>query len=145
MALANYVVPLERIELPDGGEFVVRGLALNDVMMLVLEQKDSLEHAFNFVEKNNLHLGQVNGDIGLKLLRDLPTLAAKLVALAAREPEEFEKVGNLPAPVQLDALEKVARLTFKDAAGFRAFVGKLTAAVQSAQGVLPQPEMLAQA
>lgn len=140
MTLASYVAPIARVELPEGGEFVVRGLGLNDVISLVLEQKDALEQAFDFAENNNLHIGQVNSDVGMKLLTELPTLAGKLVALAAREPDAWVQFLDLPAPTQLDALEKVARLTFKDAAGFKAFVGKVIAAVQSAQGVLPQSE-----
>jgi hypothetical protein len=142
MALSDFVIQTARIELPGGGSFDVRGLSLNDVIGLVLEQKAAMEQVFNFIEQHQLHEGSLNADVGLQLLRQMPEFGCKLIAVAAGEPDQVAKVAGIPAPKQLEALEQIAKLTFTDAAGFKAFVGKVVAAVQGAQAVLPSEKTL---
>jgi hypothetical protein len=138
MALSKVVLQTKQVEFA-GGEFVLHGLSLSDAISLVLQQKEEMEQVFDFAEANGLHLGNVDADVAAKLVTQLPDFAGRLIATAAHEPDAWGIARDLPAPVQFEALEAVARLTFRDAAGFRSFVGKVMAAVKSAQGALPSP------
>ena len=68
----------------------------------------------------------------------MPDFIAHVIAYAAHEPDQWQKVIHLPAPVQVECLKKLAQLTFNDEAGFREFVGNVVAALRSAKSVVPQ-------
>lgn len=142
MSLANLQLRTETVNYNDT-DIVLHGLSANAIAGLILSQLSNIEEIFNIVEaagvKKAEDLANVNVvEVGQRLLVQLPDFIAHVIAYSAHEPEQWSKVMHLPAPVQVDCLNKLAKLTFQDEAGFREFVGNVVAALRSAKGVVPQ-------
>lgn len=142
MSLANLQLRTETVSYNDT-DIVLHGLSANAIAGLILSQLSNIEEIFNIVEaagvKKAEDLANVNiVEVGQRLLVQLPDFIAHVIAYSAHEPEQWSKVIHLPAPVQVDCLNKLAKLTFQDEAGFREFVGNVVAALRSAKGVVPQ-------
>lgn len=142
MSLANLQLRTETVSYNDS-DIVLHGLSANAIAGLILSQLSNIEEIFNIVEaagvKKTEDLANVNiAEVGQRLLVQLPDFIAHVIAYAAHEPEQWSKVIHLPAPVQVECLTKLAKLTFNDEAGFREFVGNVVAALRSAKGVVPQ-------
>ena len=119
------------------------GLSANSVAGLILSQLGSIEQVFNLVEeagvKNPSDLANVDiAEVGQRLLVHMPEFIARVIAYAAHEPDQWDKVRHLPAPTQLECLKKIGALTFNDEAGFRDFVGNVGAVLRSARNAVPQ-------
>ena len=116
MSLKSLRLPEAKVELPDGS-FVVRGLSLNDVSILVQRHGKRLNELYQqFAEQGDLTTETVAA-FALPLLQSAPEIAAELIACAAGDPDDAEIAGRLPFPVQIDALEKIAILTFEAGGG----------------------------
>ena len=142
MSLANLQLRTETVPY-NGSDITLHGLSANAIAGLILSQLSNIEEIFNIVEgagvKSAADLANVNvAEVGQRLLVQLPDFIAHVIAYSAHEPEQWSKVMHLPAPVQVDCLTKLAKLTFNDEAGFREFVGNVVAALRSAKGVVPQ-------
>ena len=142
MSLANLQLRTEAVPYNDS-EITLHGLSANAIAGLILSQLSNIEEIFNIVEaagvKKTEDLANVNiAEVGQRLLVQLPDFIAHVIAYSAHEPEQWSKVMHLPAPVQVECLTKLAKLTFNDEAGFREFVGNVVAALRSAKGVVPQ-------
>ena len=142
MSLANLQLRTEAVPYNDS-EITLHGLSANAIAGLILLQFSNIEEIFNIVEgagvKSIADLANVNvAEVGQRLLVQMPDFIAHVIAYAAHEPDQWQKVIHLPAPVQVECLKKLAQLTFNDEAGFREFVGNVVAALRSAKGVVPQ-------
>ena len=142
MSLANLQLRTEAVPYNDS-EITLHGLSANAIAGLILLQFSNIEEIFNIVEgagvKSTADLANVNvAEVGQRLLVQMPDFIAHVIAYAAHEPDQWQKVIHLPAPVQVECLKKLAQLTFNDEAGFREFVGNVVAALRSAKGVVPQ-------
>ena len=142
MSLANLQLRTEADPYNDS-EITLHGLSANAIAGLILSQLSNIEEIFNIVEgagvKSTADLANVNvAEVGQRLLVQMPDFIAHVIAYAAHEPDQWQKVIHLPAPVQVECLKKLAQLTFNDEAGFREFVGNVVAALRSAKGVVPQ-------
>lgn len=142
MSLANLQLRTEIVSYNDT-DIVLHGLSANAIAGLILSQLGSIEEVFDIVEsagaKKAEDLANVNvAEVGQRLLVQVPELIAHVIAYAAHEPDQWTKVRELPAPTQVDCLNKIAKLTFNDEAGFREFVGNVVAALRSAKNVVPQ-------
>lgn len=126
-----------------GGRFKVRAISLPDVAILV----DVHEYAINIiVEKvrKQKELIEAEGDEDVirelfvslitELIRESPMLVANLIAICADARHAVDKAEKLPINLQLDALTKIAKLTFTDIASIK----KLwTDVMTMVQGILP--------
>ena len=142
MSLANLQLRTEADPYNDS-EITLHGLSANAIAGLILSQLSNIEEIFNIVEgagvKSTADLANVNvAEVGQRLLVQMPDFIAHVIAYAAHEPDQWQKVIHLPAPVQVECLKKLAQLTFNDEAGFREFVGNVVAALRSAKSVVPQ-------
>ena len=142
MSLANLQLRTEAVPYNDS-EITLHGLSANAIAGLILSQLSNIEEIFNIVEgagvKSAADLANVNvAEVGQRLLVQMPDFIAHVIAYAAHEPDQWQKVIHLPAPVQVECLKKLAQLTFNDEAGFREFVGNVVAALRSAKSVVPQ-------
>lgn len=138
MSLKSLRLPEAKVELPDG-DFVVRGLSLNDVSILVQRHGKRLNELFQrFAEQGDLTTETVAA-FALPLLQSAPEIAAELIACAAGDPDDAEIAGRLPFPVQIDALEKIAILTFEAGGGPKKL---LETVVRLAQGTTSLLESL---
>lgn len=122
-------------------EFEVSGLSFAMVARLFNGgDRDELQKAVEELE-GIFHASQagdgtdVRGRVGA-VLAQLPTLAAKVIAVAADEPSLWERVMKFPVPLQLDALMEIGRLTFTGEDAVKNFVsGLLTLTGKTIQAV----------
>ena len=125
MAL-KYKVKRERVLDDDGTEIAtVRGLSLNDIVGLIMINKDAMEALFaqfNGREPDTIGEEDING-IGIAMIESAPTLVAQAIAEATDaytdhtqvEGEEtpIDLILSMPTGLQIHFLEKIGRLTFE--------------------------------
>ena len=126
MGLADYQAPTEPVEFK-GGSFDVRGIALDDLGVLLKNHLTDLDALMDLYEK------EVREDIrvtataqyAIGLVREAPGLVANVIALCSDAPDSVDKARRLPLAVQVKALETIGRLTFEEAGGPKKFFENL--------------------
>jgi hypothetical protein len=96
-----------------GGEFAVRGLSLPDIAEIFEAERAPLSKLFGEIAVDGaggVLLDDMAG-LAVKLASVAPSVVARIIASAADEEDETIAL-ELPFPVQIDALEKIGRLTF---------------------------------
>lgn len=128
MDLKDLVIPSETVQIPNGtpGEFVeqpVWGLDPSHIAWLLQEQRDALEHFYAKAAANELAFDDYSV-IATALVKQAPVLLGSIIACGCRQPDKAvaETITRLPFPVQLDALEKIGRLTFAAEGGAKKFL-----------------------
>ena len=126
MAL-KYKLKREQVLDDDGSEIAtVRGLSLNDIVGLVMINKDAMEGLFaQFNGRDPASIGEddING-IGIAMIESAPSLVAQIIADATDAyPEGYEQaegedspldlILSMPTGLQIHFLEKIGRLTFE--------------------------------
>ena len=132
--LATYTPEYDQVHV--GSQVMrVRGLTADDIGLMVRAHLDTVETIFQAV-KTTMD-GPVAGDATarfiLTLAQDAPEMAAQVIAIAADEPDQGANARKLPFPVQVDALQKIGRLTFEEAGGVEGFVNALAALLAGAR------------
>ena len=127
---------VREIKLPGGKgkSFTVRGLALSDISNLLRARSTDIE-AF-FIKFSQGQEKAIVGDpkyahnlatkFGSDLLGTAPDLAADIIAYASDEPTRAHIVRKLPFPVQIEALEAIAELTFTEEDTLKKVVATVT-------------------
>lgn len=116
--LAGLVPVTGKIVSPHG-DFEVQGLSLEGLAGLLTDYAEDMKSLFE-------------GDLDFhKLLVESPDLAAKIIALAAGEPEYEDNVKALPFGVQIIALKKIWDLTAVDIEELGKLLRSLTAGMES--------------
>lgn len=114
MGLASFTLPTETITLPRDQTMVVRGLSFEDITILVKAYGGDLTALFSQMASGQGELALTDTTaLVAKFFNMAPLAAAHAIALAADAPEYVEAARRLPLPVQLDAIEKIAALTFE--------------------------------
>jgi hypothetical protein len=138
MGLKHIKLPEAQIELPGGDKFSVRGLSLDDIAFLMSRHGDELRTLFDSFAAQ----GEVTTDaiaaFAIPVIRTAPVIAAELIACGAGEvdDESIQIARSLPFPVQVDALEKVARLTFEAGGGPKKLLETVIRLAQGTTGLL---------
>ena len=141
MPLMNYVPKTETINLPGGESFNVRAISLSDVSILVDVHEFSITLIADKIrsrqemfsgDEEMVHTATV--DIITELVREAPVLVGNLIAICADERNAMEQAAKLPITVQIEAMTKIAGLTFTDLASIK----KLSADVMRlVRGIVP--------
>lgn len=119
MSIKDFQVPTESVSLPGGASFSVRGLSLDDLTQLIQKHRPALESVFNkFEEQGDVSI-EMTASLIEGMVSSFPGLVAMAIALAADEPDTVEKVMKFPTSVQIDAAEKLGRLTFASEGGLK--------------------------
>jgi len=136
VALKDYRIPEEEIPLSGGASFAVRGLSLPHITHLVTKHGDAVKKLFNraTLDGSDLSLEDMER-IGTTIIASSPDLAAEIIAVAAGEEDALDTIKALPFPVQVVALEAIARLTFDSAGGPKKFLETVIGILRQA-GVL---------
>ena len=134
MGLSHLTTPTAQVEAP-GGEFTVRGLSLDDIITIVGAHTGPLSALFTKIKMSGD--GKFSLDDMTCMLTMLavaaPEAAAQIIAVAAnvrRYGDDGESLpmdltsdmamaASFPFPVQLDALEQIAKLTFTTAGSLK--------------------------
>jgi len=138
MGLKHIKLPEATVEFP-GGDFAVRGLSLDDISFLIQRHGQKLQSLFSeFVSKNGEVTVEAVASFALPLLQSAPEIAAEMIACATGEVDaDAVKIASaLPFPTQLDALEKLASLTFSVSGGPKKLLGTVVRMAQGTTGLL---------
>ena len=134
--LSAFKPKTENVEF-SGGKFAVRGLALEDISVLMQSHYDSMsalfdqyvgEAALRKVDQDtggHLDLGNVQG-VALEALKIAPALLGDTIARAADEHENPHYARLLPIGVQIDAIGKIVNLTLEAEGGMEKLVGTIS-------------------
>lgn len=139
MSLADYE-PIRAEVGFKGGSLSVRGLALDDVAVLMRTHLDDLNPLVDLYTK------EVKTDVDVAamsqyiigLVKEAPGLVANLIAIACDEPDAVDNARKLPMPTQVKALKMIGALTFEEAGGPKKFIESLVGLVRSATPALNQ-------
>lgn len=117
MGLSSLKIRWEDVEVAPGESFPVRGLSLPDVTRLVRNHGGALSQLVEAFASGQMGAALEDiGSLASKLMDQAPAAASEAIALAASRGnptlEEIEIAATLPIGVQLDAIEKIGRLTF---------------------------------
>jgi hypothetical protein len=166
MALRNLTFPTITVDTP-GGSFAVRGLTTDMVVGLYQRHRGELGTLFDDLTANAKNGSQADiTNIVMGGLHTAPLIAAELVALAsgsrpdddAVEPDmpiegsdettnpdgatnwerDVQQARDLPFPVQVDALEKIAAQTFTSDMPAGKFLAVVIKMAGSATALLPK-------
>jgi hypothetical protein len=103
-----------RVNVAGGAGFDVGGLDSDSILRIFRRHSADLRELFdNLVVGSAISLDQASA-LGGALLTSAPHIAAEIVAEAAGYPDAaaIEIFRQLPAPILMDALDKIAGLTF---------------------------------
>lgn len=147
--LSTYTPATEKVALPGGGEFAVRGLSLEDFTILLRSHYETLEHLFDqylteaALEKVDqeatdgaLGLGDMKGMV-LEALSKAPALVGDVIAHAAGEVEHSHRARLLPVGVQIEAVQKIITLTLEAEGGMEKLFETAKTAWTSLAGLVP--------
>lgn len=126
MALADIIIPRREIPVFDTS-FTVRPLCVDDVMRALFDAQTEVTQAaklYQAMVKDTKDDEAFNAFLAA-ILRDLPNLAARVIAYASDEPDKWETVLKIPLPVQAEAFYAVVELTFTEPDSLKKFAEKL--------------------
>lgn len=109
------------VKLAGGKELVVRGISPDDILRIARIHADAFTKLFDKFaggELDSLEL-EDTGKIAQSLAQDAPTVVADIIAYAADDPEGRAVALRLPFSVQVEALRKIALLTFATEGGVK--------------------------
>lgn len=129
MGLSNLRVPSDEVKVPGSGAFSVRGLNLQDIQYLVARHSGQMGQMFELFKSEDNLIGNA-AMVSTIFIDKAPAMAADVIALAADSPSDYEKVIKLPFPVQVDALSKIAHLTFTSEDSLKKFIATVRSAMQ---------------
>lgn len=131
MGLRDITLPTETISV-GRASFSVRGLCFEDVTALISRHQSALEALIDQYSKKGS-----DAEVLQFLVRETPSLAAQIIALASEEPDQEEAARKLPMPKQIDALTAVAKLTFEEAGGVKKFAEQLAGLFGGLRQMIP--------
>jgi 3-keto-L-gulonate-6-phosphate decarboxylase len=113
--MLSKLVPLrDTIEVPsDGGTVTLTlyGLGADAVTFLAQEHGEALGTVYAMAVAGGIDAENVTTVVET-LLAETPVLIATVIAFGCREPEAIEQAAQLPLVSQIEAVEKIVRLTF---------------------------------
>lgn len=135
MALKDIIAKTEKVSVGENS-FEVGALDLTIIIALFSKRQAELRTLFDHAQATGLVDNPDPMQIAVMLLQLAPDFVAEAVAMAAGEPGMATTVRKLPAPVQLDAINKIIDLTFEAEGGLKKFGETLVALVQKATSAL---------
>lgn len=131
MALADFDIATEEVALPKGKSFTVRGICLSDISLLLRNRNSEIKAYFaKYSQSGGVAPATFSSELGMSLIDAAPMLVAEIISCAADEPTMVERAAKLPINTQLDALQKIAALTFDAEGGPKKFVEAVISIMQ---------------
>lgn len=111
-SLTDYTIPTDEVPVP-GSDFTitVRGLSVEDCSGLIRVHGDQLSEVYDTEIAGDGDMPPIT-DIAKALFTTAPDAVAEIIALANDNPKSASMVRKMPVPVQIDALSRIAVLTF---------------------------------
>lgn len=154
--------PTDKVSIPGGSGFVVRGLSLDDLSTIVAKHGDVLAELFNETAETGSIKAMTIASLAGELVRRAPEVAGMAIVLASDALDKFEDEGEgggqadghssvddlvkmavattqarrLPIHVQLDALQRIGALTFGTEGGIKKAWETIVSLLSGAQTLL---------
>ena len=147
MQASTFTIPVREVAFKYGTLYV-RGVALEDVTMLVRDHLDELNKIFGLYDaakgEDDQSVVVSNAvQFAINLVTKSPHMVTALIH-SCTEGLPLEKVRQIPAPVQIDAIRAIFDLTFEEHGGAKKFLGSvlnLVAAMRPASPDGDQPAL----
>lgn len=151
MQVSTFTIPVREVAFKYGTLYV-RGVALEDVTMLLRDHLDQLNNIFGLYgldgdnapdEAQQTAIVSNAVQFAVNLVVKSPELVASLI-FSCTEGLPMEMVRKLPAPVQVDTIRAIFDLTFEEHGGAKKFLGSvlnLVAAMRPASPSEDQPAL----
>lgn len=153
--LKSWVAPVYKLGLPipsdqdendsdvqEAHRLTLNGLSLNDITTLVNIHQAPLTMLFGLLVGENGKPKDVALDdirsLATAMLQTAPEVAADVIAFSAHERDAGPMARNLPFPVQIEALEQAAVLTFKVQGGLKKVIEIVTRILSSVSPLLAE-------
>jgi DNA-binding transcriptional regulator PaaX len=120
--LKDITVQTVEIKIAGGQSFHVQGVTLTGIGGLLTDYREPLEALM----ENKLNLQEIADHY--------PDFMAKIVAIAANEPDQWDKVKELPFPTQLLAFEKCWDLTIPDYDALKKLIERIKGLIPKSPG-----------
>jgi hypothetical protein len=131
----NYTLIYEKIEFA-GGDLSVRGLGVPEIAQVVSINTEAAVELFNEITTAAKENQEIDiGALIFALLSRFSTAVAHTIALAADAPDQIAGVSKLPIDVQVEALQRIARLSFAMDGGVKKFWETVLAHVAASKGL----------
>lgn len=156
----NFFVPTFTLTWAGQEVGTLRGITPDDIARIMSENAADVESLLESFERDKIlgnvdvskdeQLQQALADntqrMFAKVLSLVPQLVAKVIACAMEAPDDAEFIRTkFNAALQMEAIAQIAKLTFVDQNGFKAFMGNVLGLVGNAGvGKASQPRSLAQ-
>lgn len=127
--IADLVIPFEVVEF-GGKRYQVRGLGLAQILYIVRHHMGALEPIYEMAARGELFANPTV--IALRMGEDFTPVASTVIACGMGKIGAADKVEQLPLSVQLDALEKIMRLTLIAEGGLEKLLEIVTRALEGA-------------
>lgn len=131
MALSDFTPVRQTVQF-EGGEVDVRGLALDDVALLMKQHLPDIDTLVDVFVQQTRKTDEEAMDLdniihhAIGALRTAPGLVAHTIALASDEPDHVDIARSLPLPVQIQLVREIVELTFREAGGPKNFLASLS-------------------
>lgn len=144
MGLRNLVIPTEMVKVSDKDGFLVRGLSPRDALNLYSRHAGDLSKLFDRFQQTAQQDDEEDiAKIAIGTIQGTPTIIAEIIALASNSlpgssewDEDLAVAMNLSTGVQMDALERIGRMTFTSDMPPKKFFGLVLAMAGSATAAL---------
>jgi hypothetical protein len=145
MKLSDIKIDTATVEVDARQSFEVRGITFADLMEMTKDHLPAMRTIFDTFMKNRAN-GAVFGKeevTGLLLdaVKEFPELIFRAIAMAADEPDMVGLVKKLPMTAQLEAVEKICRLSLKTDADIKKFQETILRLIQGTTGLFTNMTM----
>ena len=126
MSIADYTPATAEVSF-NGGSLRVRGLALDDISILMrshLSDINALVQLFQQEVRDDVAVAAMT-QYAVALIKEAPGIVSNLIALACDDGDNVDPYRKLSMPIQLRAIEMIGRLTFEEAGGPKKFAESL--------------------
>jgi hypothetical protein len=144
MALADRTIPSDTVQIPDGDGFAaetVWGLTPEHLVILLMGHRSAMETFYAKVAEGDLPTDDYMAMV-VSMMAEAPALLGALLACGFNEPDQAEFCRKLPLSVQVDALDKIAALTFAAEGGAKKLAGTIIRVMQTMTQSLDDPKAL---
>lgn len=133
MPLSSFKPSKRKIEWP-GGDVEVRAISLQDVAIIIDAHQATVDRiATMMMSRADLDFNSnvIVADTIMEAVRESPLLVANLIALCADEAEFMEAASKIPLPAQIEILQTISDITFKDDAALKKFAADVTKLIRA--------------
>lgn len=137
---SDLVIHTATVSLPNGGDLVVRGLGLPQILHVYRKHGEQVEELYHMAKVLPPATSPV--DLVADLLTNAEPIAMEIIACAIGGPQYLEVARDLPASVQLTVLLTAFNLTVEKEGGLEKLVESVMQALvllSKARGLLLRP------